>query len=80
MKKFYIAFDGRAESGDTDEAQVFEAIGNHFTKKDYAFWRDHDAVLVQYDETSQPNGSMELINERIIGHWRMGFTALKALC
>lgn len=76
--KYYIVYDGRAELGDTDDAAVFEALGNQFTKRDYQFWKDHDAVLAEYDVEGERDD--ELVNERVIGHWREGFKALKAKC
>ena len=75
MNKFYIAYDGRAEY-DTDKASVLESLGERFTRSDYNTWRDHDAVLVEYD-IEEGN---QLINENVIGHWREGFKALKAKC
>lgn len=78
-KKFYVAYDGRAEF-DTDVAQVLETIGEHFNYRDYQTWRDNDAVLVQYDANYPDNGSNtpgSLTNEVVIGHWRLGFNALK---
>ena len=80
MKKFYIAYDGRAELGDTDCAQVLEALGRQFTRASYSAWRDTDAVLVEYDQAPDKQGCGKLTNERIIGHWRQGFKALKAQC
>jgi len=75
-EKMYIAFDGRAEMGDTDAAQVLETIGSTFTKRDYDTWKDHDAVLVEYDVEAGDT----LTNENIIGHWRDGFKALRKRC
>lgn len=73
--KFYIAYDGRAEF-DTDQASVLETIGERFTRADWRMWRDHDAVLVEYEA----NENNELTDERVVGHWREGFKALRAKC
>jgi Glu-tRNA(Gln) amidotransferase subunit E-like FAD-binding protein len=75
-EKMYIAYDGRAELGDTDAAQVLETFGSRFTRRDYESWKDHDAVLVEYD-VEAPN---TLTNENIIGHWRDGFKTLRSRC
>jgi hypothetical protein len=72
--KYYIMYDGRAESGDTDEASVLEALGNKFTKSNFSLWKNHDAVLVEYDVYNEN----ELVNERVIGHLREGYKTLRA--
>lgn len=77
VKPFWIIYDGRAEGGDTDEASVMEACGNGWQDLRQALWdwREHDAVLAEYDTKDN-----ELINERIIGHMREGRRALMAKC
>lgn len=73
----WIVFDGRAETGDTEDASVMEAVG--FGWKDLRdalwTWRQHDAVLAEYDFDGK-----NATNERIIGHMREGRKALLAKC
>jgi NAD kinase len=70
MNKAWILYDGRAESGDTDDASVLEFAGTtrREVKSALHFWRGSDGVLVEYDD----NGKNELINEKVIGHLREG--------
>lgn len=77
MSPFWIIYDGRAESGDTDDASVLEACGNGWQDLRRALWdwRQHDAVLAEYDAEGG-----ELTNERIIGHLREGKKALLTKC
>lgn len=76
-EKCYIVYDGRAEFQDTDDCSVMECNSTGFTRKDYDTWRGYDAVLFEYD-VEQPGNN--LINEKMIGHWREGFKKLKARC
>jgi hypothetical protein len=63
----WILFDGRAESGDTDDAAVLEAFSSRRDLRHNLYtWRGHDGVLFEYDVQ---NGN-ELVNERRIGHLR----------
>jgi hypothetical protein len=73
----WIVYDGRAESGDTDEASVMEACGNGWKDLRAALWtwRGYDAVLAEYDFDGK-----DATNERIIGHMREGRKALLAKC
>lgn len=55
LSRIYILFDGRAISGNTDIAQVLEALGefNSLEKaRRYALktWDGHDAVIVSYTD------------------------------
>lgn len=84
MAKFWIMFDGRAESGDTDDALVLEAVGSSKRAVKAALWqyKDQDAVLVEYDSHPDPltPDTGILSNERIIGHMREGHRALLQRC
>lgn len=82
MRKVWILYDGRAESGDTEEATVIEAIGNgRRDLRDALYnWQGHDAVLVEYDEEPTGENSGNLLNQRIIGHLREGRAALLKRC
>ena len=71
MTKVYILYDGRAATGDTDNASVLEAMSK-FDREDWLFWRGHDGVLFEYVEV---NG--ELVNEEMIGHLSEGYDALR---
>jgi hypothetical protein len=72
MAKYYIMYDGRAMYKDTDDCSILEAIGTKFTQKDWEFWKDHDAVLVEYEMDKNV-----LDNEVIIGHVESGYSVLK---
>ena len=71
--KAYILYDGRAEY-DTDRASVLEFVGHsrRDIKSAINFWRDHDAVLVEYDAD---DGTLR--NEKVIGHIRDGWKSLR---
>lgn len=72
----WVLYDGRAESGDTDDASVLEAFSSRRNlRQNLWHWRDHDGVLFEYDDQ---NGT--LVNERQIGHLREGKAALLAKC
>lgn len=77
-RKFvWILYDGRAESGDTDDASVLEAFSSRRDLRNNLYtWRGHDGVLFEYDVQ---NGK-ELVNGRPIGHLREGKAALLAKC
>lgn len=83
MGKVWMLFDGRAESGDTEDAAVIEVIGTskREVRKALYNYQDFDAVLVEYDTTpdTKPNSDI-LSNERIIGHLREGWKALLQRC
>lgn len=72
--KFYMALDGRA-AYDPEDASVFETIGHVFTRSSWRRWEGHDAVLAVYDD----DGEGHLLNERIIGHWDLGYAELDHL-
>lgn len=74
----WILYDGRAESGDTDDATVLETFSSRRDMKGnlYRTWNGHDGVLFEYD-VGKGN---ELVNERMIGHMREGKAALLAKC
>lgn len=73
----WILYDGRADSGDTDDAAVLEAFSSRRDLRNNLYtWRGHDGVLFEYDVQ---NGN-ELVNERRIGHLREGKSALLAKC
>lgn len=73
----WILYDGRAESGDTDDAAVLEAFASRRDLKSSLYhWNGHDGVLFEYDVE---NGN-QLVNERMIGHMREGKAALLAKC
>lgn len=72
----WIIFDGRAESGDTEDAAVLEAMDTRQALRDALWtWRQYDAVLAEYDFDGHA-----ATNERIIGHLREGKKALLAKC
>jgi hypothetical protein len=79
--KVWILYDGRAESGDTDDAQVLEVCGTSKRAVKVSLWSRHgeDAVLVEYDAVPGPNAD-QLENERIIGHMREGRAVLLKRC
>jgi hypothetical protein len=73
----WVLYDGRAESGDTDDAMVLEAFASlRDLKSNLWHWCGHDGVLAEYDDDGKGN----LTNERIIGHLREGKAALLAKC
>jgi hypothetical protein len=73
----WVLYDGRAESGDTDDAMVLEAFASRRDLKSNLWhWRGHDGVLAEYDDDGKGN----LTNERIVGHLREGKAALLAKC
>jgi hypothetical protein len=73
----WVLYDGRAESGDTDDAMVLEAFASRRDLKSNLWhWCGHDGVLAEYDDDGKGN----LTNERIIGHLREGKAALLAKC
>lgn len=77
MSKLWVIYDGRAELGDTEDASVMEAMTSlRDVKRAIHFWRDHDAVLFEYDTNEKNN---EATNERLIGHFREGRKLLE-LC
>lgn len=83
MGKLWILYDGRAEGGDTDDAQVLEVCGTskRDVKQSLWNWKGHDGVLVEYDETPDANQDQGILsNERIIGHLREGRKALLHRC
>lgn len=75
MTKSYVLYDGRAESGDTDEACVLEAFRASTLESTVRFWKGADAVLVEYDLVDD-----ELRNEKIIGHLRESVSTLIGKC
>lgn len=73
----WILYDGRAESGDTDDAAVLEAFSSRRDLRDNLYhWRGHDGVLFEYDIQDGKN----LVNGRMLGHLREGKAALLAKC
>ena len=74
----WILYDGRAESGDTDEAAVLEAFSSRKDLKSLYHWivRGEEGVLFEYDVE---NGK-DLVNERMIGRLSEGKAALLAKC
>lgn len=73
----WILYDGRADSGDTDDAAVLESFSSRRDLRNNLFhWRGHDGVLFEYDVQS----GKELVNERRVGHLREGKAALLAKC
>lgn len=68
-KPVWIVFDGRALSGDTEDAAVFESFGWPDVKDDRQairdakeLWREHEFALYRYDL----NDKNEAENERLI--------------
>jgi hypothetical protein len=57
MSRYYIVYDGRARTGDTDSASMLEVLGK-FTSLEKAkknmrdLWGGHDCALVSYGETA----------------------------
>jgi len=78
--KVWILYDGRAESGDTDDAQVLEVCGTSKRAVKTSLWsrRGEDAVLVEYDAVGPKQDQLE--NERIIGHMCEGRKVLLKRC
>lgn len=81
MANLWIIYDGRAASGDTDDASIFEACESRRDLKQALFnWRDYDAVLFEYDTNDSDPNDREAKNERMIGHLREGRQSLMAKC
>lgn len=77
ITKAWILYDGRAESGDTDDAAVLEAfLSRRDLRRNLYHWRGYDGVLFEYDVQD----GKELVNGRMIGHLREGKSALIAKC
>jgi hypothetical protein len=73
---FFVVFDSRALTGDTENAATLEVLGFGFTWADWVEWQQFDAVLVVYEETEP--GFVE--NESVIGHFSEGYEKLSMAC
>lgn len=83
MKRYaWILWDGRAESGDTDDAVVLEVFrSRRDLKANLHRHSGEDGVLYEYDATNDEFlTEHELTNGRMLGHLREGKAALLAKC
>ena len=54
MRKLFILYDGRAKSGDPDEASVMDTARTEgeARKSSKTNWRDYDVIWYEYDEVT----------------------------
>ena len=62
--RMYIVYDGRAASGNTEEAQILLATED-FEEAKQAQREYGDAVIFSYKEATKEDGSRHLIDEKL---------------
>ena len=63
-KLTYIIYDSRAESGDTDDASVYETCDTLKEARRAVKESWPDGIIFEYDLITNPDGKKEAINER----------------